>query len=106
MAQAALSGTFLGAAASLQGRTSRQSASRRLAVSVRADKALIVNTKGGGHAFLGLHLAKKLLSAGHSVTILNDGDKVSTAFAACAAAALPPPPLLPPLQWPSSALPA
>jgi hypothetical protein len=32
---------------------------------------------GGGHAFLGLHLAKQLLSAGHSVTILNDGDQVS-----------------------------
>ena len=44
------------------------------AVSVRADSALIVNTKGGGHAFLGLHLAKKLLADGHSVTILNDGD--------------------------------
>ncbi|GAB4816081.1 hypothetical protein N2152v2_003127 [Parachlorella kessleri] len=34
-----------------------------------------VNTKGGGHAFLGLHLARKLLSQGHSVTILNDGDQ-------------------------------
>ena len=42
---------------------------------VRADNALIVNTKGGGHAFIGLHLAKKLLSQGHSVTILNDGDQ-------------------------------
>ena len=39
-------------------------------VLVRADSALIVNTKGGGHAFLGLHLAKKLLAQGHSVTIL------------------------------------
>lgn len=28
-----------------------------------------------GHAFLGLHLAKKLLSDGHKVTILNDGDE-------------------------------
>ncbi len=45
-------------------------------VLVRADSALIVNTKGGGHAFLGLHLAKRLLADGHSVTILNDGDQV------------------------------
>lgn len=44
-------------------------------MSVRADRALIVNTKGGGHAFLGLHLAKRLLADGHSVTILNDGDQ-------------------------------
>ena len=48
---------------------------RRVAVSVRADSALIVNTKGGGHAFLGLYLAKKLLADGHSVTILNDGSQ-------------------------------
>lgn len=47
-------------------------------VLVRADSVLIANTKGGGHAFLGLHLAKKLLNAGHSVTILNDGDPVSS----------------------------
>ena len=31
---------------------------------------------GGGHAFIGLYLAKQLLSDGHSVTILNDGSKV------------------------------
>jgi hypothetical protein len=43
---------------------------------VRADRALIVNTKGGGHAFLGLHLAKKLLADGHKITVLNDGDEV------------------------------
>ena len=41
---------------------------------MRNENALIVNTKGGGHAFLGLHLAKKLVADGHSVTILNDGD--------------------------------
>ena len=51
-------------------------AARRLSVVVRADSCLIVNTKGGGHAFLGLHLARKLLAAGHEVTILNDGDHV------------------------------
>ena len=31
---------------------------------------------GGGHAFIGLYLAKQLLKDGHSVTILNDGDEV------------------------------
>jgi hypothetical protein len=50
--------------------------SRRLAVQVRADKCLIVNTKGGGHAFIGLYLAKELLRRGHDVTIFNDGDPV------------------------------
>lgn len=39
---------------------------RRSAVLVRADKALIVNTKGGGHAFIGYFLAKKLKSKGHT----------------------------------------
>ncbi|BDA41646.1 Chloroplast stem-loop binding protein of 41 kDa a, chloroplastic [Coccomyxa sp. Obi] len=42
---------------------------------VRAENVLIINTKGGGHAEIGLHLAKQLLSGGHSVTILNDGDQ-------------------------------
>lgn len=51
--------------------------SRCLSANVRADNVLIANTKGGGHAFIGLHLAKQLLDAGHSVTILNDGDPVS-----------------------------
>ena len=32
---------------------------------VRADKCLIANTKGGGHAFIGYHLAKQLVSKGH-----------------------------------------
>lgn len=42
---------------------------------MRAENVLIINTKGGGHAEIGLHLAKQLLSAGHSVTILNDGEQ-------------------------------
>lgn len=50
--------------------------SRRASLVSRADSVLIANTKGGGHAFLGLHLAKKLMSQGHKVTILNDGDEV------------------------------
>ena len=50
---------------------------KRLAVAVRAEQVLIVNTKGGGHAFIGLHLAEALLKGGHSITILNDGDQAS-----------------------------
>ncbi len=46
------------------------------AVRVHAGKALIVNTKSGGHAFIGLYLARELLAKGHSVTILNEGDQV------------------------------
>ncbi|KIZ01034.1 hypothetical protein MNEG_6928 [Monoraphidium neglectum] len=49
--------------------------SRRASVRVRADKVCIVNTKGGGHAFIGLHLAKQLIAKGHDVTIFNDGDQ-------------------------------
>lgn len=49
---------------------------RSLCAHVRADNVLIANTKGGGHAFIGLYLAKQLLDSGHSVTILNDGDEV------------------------------
>lgn len=56
---------------------------------MRADSVLIANTKGGGHAFLGLHLAKKLLNAGHSVTILNDGDPVRERVAFTVVAWLP-----------------
>jgi nucleoside-diphosphate-sugar epimerase len=44
-------------------------------MAARSDSALIINTKGGGHAFLGLHLARRLLKDGHSVSILNDGDE-------------------------------
>jgi hypothetical protein len=54
-------------------------AARKLAVTVRAEKVLIVNTKGGGHAFIGLHLARALIRDGHAVTILNDGDEVGCA---------------------------
>lgn len=61
---------------------------------MRADSALIVNTKGGGHAFLGLHLAKKLLADGHSVTILNDGDQVLCRASPHSRAMVPRPPLL------------
>jgi hypothetical protein len=49
---------------------------RQLTVQVRADNALIVNAKSGGHAFIGYYLAKSLKAKGHSVTILNDGEEV------------------------------
>lgn len=45
-------------------------------VTVRNDNVLIINTKGGGHAFIGLYLARELMKKGHKVSILNDGDAV------------------------------
>lgn len=36
-------------------------------------KVLIINTKGGGHAFIGLHLSRALLAQGHSVDLLQVG---------------------------------
>lgn len=42
----------------------------------KGKKVMIVNTKKGGHAFLGLYLAKRLLGKGFGVTIFNDGDPV------------------------------
>jgi nucleoside-diphosphate-sugar epimerase len=65
------------AGARIHSSTSRRRArvSARSQVTVRNDNALIVNTKGGGHCFLGLYLAKKLVADGHKVTILNDGDE-------------------------------
>lgn len=38
-----------------------------------SEKVLIVNTKSGGHAFIGLHLARSLLDGGNSVDILQVG---------------------------------
>jgi hypothetical protein len=58
----------------------RRALARTRCVSVNASKALIVNTKGGGHAFIGLHLAKALLARGHQVTIMNDGDQARAAW--------------------------
>lgn len=51
-------------------------AARATTMVARAESVLIANTKGGGHAFIGLHAANALLDAGHTVTILNDGDEV------------------------------
>lgn len=36
-------------------------------------KVLVINTKGGGHAVIGPHLAENLLSAGHAVTLHQQG---------------------------------
>lgn len=56
-----------------------QAVSRRVrSVRVRAEKCLIVNTKGGGHAFIGLYLAKELVNKGHDVTIFQQGDEVGS----------------------------
>ena len=43
------------------------------------DSALLSDgtAQGGGHAFIGYHLAKQLVAKGHDVTIFNDGDEVS-----------------------------
>lgn len=49
---------------------------RQLGVTVRAENCLIVNTKAGAHALIGIHLAKRLMTQGHSVTLMNDGDQV------------------------------
>mmetsp|Transcript_1971 Transcript_1971/g.4448 ORF Transcript_1971/g.4448 Transcript_1971/m.4448 type:complete len:360 (+) Transcript_1971:37-1116(+) len=54
-------------------KATRPCVSRR-ALPVKNQSCLIINTKGGGHAFIGLHLAQELLKRGHTVTICNDGD--------------------------------
>jgi nucleoside-diphosphate-sugar epimerase len=40
-------------------------------------RVLVVNTKSGGHAVLGPHLAEQLLFAGHTVTVLQLGSAAS-----------------------------
>lgn len=47
----------------------------RCAASSVGKKVLIVNTKGGGHAVIGPHLAEKLLSDGVSVTVRQVGNE-------------------------------
>mmetsp|Transcript_38664 Transcript_38664/g.98886 ORF Transcript_38664/g.98886 Transcript_38664/m.98886 type:complete len:370 (+) Transcript_38664:130-1239(+) len=65
--------TFLGAGMRATRATSARSTQGRC-VDVRAARVLIANTKGGGHSAIGPYLAKELLQAGHTITILNDGD--------------------------------
>ena len=48
----------------------------RVPQGLTSQSCLISMLQGGGHAFIGLHLAKALLKKGHSVTIFNDGDQV------------------------------
>lgn len=45
--------------------------------------------QGGGHAFIGYHLAKQLAAKGHDVTIFNDGDEARARARACAGARRP-----------------
>jgi nucleoside-diphosphate-sugar epimerase len=50
--------------------------SRRLRMSAAAEtgrKVLVINTKGGGHAVIGPHLAESLLAAGNAVHLLQVG---------------------------------
>ncbi|KAI0559143.1 NAD(P)-binding [Gracilaria domingensis] len=42
-----------------------------------SSKVLIVNTKGGGHGHIGLHLARTLLEKGHSVDMFQMGSETS-----------------------------
>mmetsp|Transcript_56262 Transcript_56262/g.138174 ORF Transcript_56262/g.138174 Transcript_56262/m.138174 type:complete len:86 (+) Transcript_56262:901-1158(+) len=51
----------------------------RRPVAVRMSNVLIVNTGGGGHASIGLYLARILREKQHSVSIFNDGDATKTA---------------------------
>jgi hypothetical protein len=74
-AAAFFTGRRLGAPAIRQ--QPRLGARRQVTVEAKGKKVMIVNTKKGGHAFLGLYLAKRLLGKGYSVTIFNDGDSVS-----------------------------
>eukprot|EP00210_Caulerpa_lentillifera_P008200 g7830.t1 len=53
--------------------------SRQFGLTVRAENCLIANTKSGGHAFIGIHLARKLMTQGHTVTLMNAGDQASLA---------------------------
>lgn len=53
-----------------QGLSRARAAPRARAVRCQAFKTLIVNTKGGGHAFIGYYLAKALSQKGHEVTIM------------------------------------
>lgn len=43
---------------------------------------LVLNTKGGGHAFIGLHLARAVVAAGGRVRVLQVGDEAALAASA------------------------
>jgi nucleoside-diphosphate-sugar epimerase len=47
----------------------------RCSAAEAAKRVLVVNTKGGGHAAIGPHLAEKLLSLGHTVAVRQVGDE-------------------------------
>jgi hypothetical protein len=75
-ANAFFTGRRIGASSSRVKQPRAAARSQTVVVQAKGKKVLIVNTKKGGHAFLGLYLAKRLLGAGLSVTITNDGDPV------------------------------
>lgn len=45
----------------------------RCSAEIASKRVMVVNTKGGGHAAIGPHLAEKLLSQGHKVTVRQVG---------------------------------
>jgi hypothetical protein len=45
----------------------------RMSAAKTGRKVLVINTKGGGHAVIGPHLAESLLAAGHAVHLLQVG---------------------------------
>ncbi|CAG9466572.1 unnamed protein product [Pedinophyceae sp. YPF-701] len=75
------------AAAPLRAVRGARAAARRSSTRVMAAaggmNCLIVNTKGGGHAFIGLYLARALMAKGHKVTLMNDGDEAKLSSKGC-----------------------
>lgn len=68
---------FAGLSAPLKGvshgRRALRSSAPRCAADTTAKRVMVVNTKGGGHAAIGPHLAEKLLAQGHKVTVRQVG---------------------------------
>jgi hypothetical protein len=60
-------------AAAVSSRGSVRMAAAAGGAAAPARKVLVVNTKGGGHAVIGPHLAESLLAAGHAVRVLQVG---------------------------------
>lgn len=55
------------------GREELRSRAPRCPAETASKRVMVVNTKGGGHAAIGPHLAEKLLSQGHKVTVRQVG---------------------------------
>lgn len=69
--------SFLGTATGREVFTLRQTSSRCSAAVSMSAKVLIVNTKGGGHGHIGLHLARSLLAQGNTVEMLQMGTETT-----------------------------